>query len=314
MKENDFPSTARGGVELGQINVQNYIRRYAEQNKEWHYAPIVARWYPRVEEFKRRFFDGVFKPWDLSRLPSPPIAIEDMRNYKYLGSYHLVPDGYGLSDKLTLNEKHFKLVDGVWIWDYGGEWGLGETIVHEMAHEKHKHKGPTKPAHDKYFRGLLEELGIYCNEYGQHYRQADPDKPFGILMKEWSIQRQDLPEVNGNQKGSWWSIGEVRKGKSSLDKYSCGCQNARIGAKEFHAVCTICGNPFIKVEIVATAVLGIAEPSQKHSQKPEEMSDQASEELDKEFERRRDWNAIYKDLYGPYPGSEPDTFEPDFKD
>jgi hypothetical protein len=68
MKDRDLPSAARGGIELGQVN----IRQYAEKNKEWTYAPIVAKWYPRVEEFKKRFFDGVFKPWDRSRLPSPP--------------------------------------------------------------------------------------------------------------------------------------------------------------------------------------------------------------------------------------------------
>lgn len=44
------------------------------------------------------------------------------------------------------------------------------------------------------------------------------------------------------------------------------------------------------------------------------ISEEASEELDKEFERRRDWNAFYKDKYGPYPGSPPEEYEPDYGD
>ena len=41
--------------------------------------------------------------------------------YKTLASYRLVPDGYGMNDKLTLNAKHFVNVDGVWVWDWGGD-------------------------------------------------------------------------------------------------------------------------------------------------------------------------------------------------
>jgi hypothetical protein len=222
-----------------------------------------------VEEFKRRFFDGVFKPWDLSRLPSPPIAIEDMRNYKYLASYHLVPDGYGLSDRLTLNKKHFQLVEGVWVWDYGAEWGLGETIVHEMAHEKHKHKGPTKPAHDPYFRGLLEELGIHCNERGQHFLTAEEDKPFGILMREWGIHRPPEPELPEVPKGSWWSVGDTRKGRSSLTKWTCGCQNAWIGTKEYHATCDLCHNPFVLAGTKAVGMLGMIESTNTMGGEPD---------------------------------------------
>jgi hypothetical protein len=44
------------------------------------------------------------------------------------------------------------------------------------------------------------------------------------------------------------------------------------------------------------------------------ISEEASEELDKDFERRRDWNAFYKDKYGPYPGSPPEDYEPDYGD
>jgi hypothetical protein len=145
-----------------------FIKNYAEAHKEWPYADLVANLYPKVEIVKDRFFDGVFKPWDLSRLPMPPIAIEDMRNWKHLASYNLIKDGYGFSDKLTLNQTHFKKNEyGNWVWDYGGEWGLWETIVHEMAHEACVRRNLTRD-HSKPFIEMLSNLGIYCNEFGQH--------------------------------------------------------------------------------------------------------------------------------------------------
>jgi hypothetical protein len=40
--------------------------------------------------------------------------------------------------------------------------------------------------------------------------------------------------------------GQERKGTSTLSKWSCGCQNVRVGTKEFHAQCLKCGNVFVK--------------------------------------------------------------------
>jgi predicted RNA-binding Zn-ribbon protein involved in translation (DUF1610 family) len=42
-------------------------------------------------------------------------------------------------------------------------------------------------------------------------------------------------------------LGVGRKGKSTLTKWSCGCQNIRVGTKEFHGQFTKpeCGNVFI---------------------------------------------------------------------
>lgn len=219
----------------------DFVKRYAEQNKDWPYAELVTNLYPKIEIVKQRFFDGVFKPWDLSRLPMPPIAIEDMRNWKYLASYHLVKDGYGFSDKLTLNEKHFKKDEyGNWVWDYGGEWGLWETIIHEMAHEACVRRNLARD-HSKPFTDMLLQLGIYCNERGQHYQIADPDKPFGILMREWFVKRpseEDFVSEMPEKPISWWFLfsdetEREKKGKSTLSKWvcpECGI-SVRIGIK-----------------------------------------------------------------------------------
>ena len=38
---------------------------------------------------------------------------------------------------------------------------------------------------------------------------------------------------------------EMPKGKSKLKKWTCGCQNVRVGTADFHAKCTRCGNDFL---------------------------------------------------------------------
>lgn len=214
---------------------QPIIRKNAEQNREWPYKTVADLWYPRLEEIKRRFFDGVLKPWDISPLPKLPIAIENMRNYRVLASYKLVPDGYGLNDKLTLNSDHFIIENNSWVWDYGGDWGLAETIVHEVAHGWHKHKGKTKPSHNKEFTNKLLELGIHCDEQGCHPQVAEENSPFGILMKEWGISRPEMQDTKGEDWFWLWAEkeGKGRKGKSSLYNWVCpDCGiHARMGIK-----------------------------------------------------------------------------------
>jgi hypothetical protein len=60
-------------------------------------------------------------------------------------------------------------------------------------------------------------------------------------------------------KDDWFEIGKKRKGRSSLTKYSCGCQNAWIGAAEFAARCERCGNEFVKATALRQALKEIAE-------------------------------------------------------
>jgi hypothetical protein len=250
MKEFGLPTSAQRGMVIELVDYQTHIRKYAEKNADWPYASVVAKWYPRVEEVKRRFFDGVLKPWDLSKLPSPPVAIEPQK-WKTLASYRLVPDGYGLSDKLTLNEGHFKQEDGAWVWDYGGDWGLAETIVHEMAHEWYKHKGKTKPSHNKEFRNKLLDLGIYCDSRGAHFQIADADSPFGILMKEWGIKRPDEITIELPPGMDWFKfLAEGEKpvrGRSTLKKWCCPeCGlNVRMG---------IAGDPMLRHHTCEEAV------------------------------------------------------------
>jgi hypothetical protein len=90
------------------------------------------------------------------------------------------------------------------------------------------------------------------------HQVADEGSPFAILMTELGITRpDDVPRVEGQKpKDDWFEIGKKRKGRSSLTKWSCGCQNAWIGASEFLAICVVCNNPFVRAETKAQAMLG----------------------------------------------------------
>ncbi len=226
-------------------NPQPEIRKAAETNPEWPYREFASNVYRRLDVVKERFFDGVFKSWDEKKMPSPPVAIENMRNWRWLASYNLVPDGYGISDKLTLNEEHMINENGVWKWRFG-EWALWETVTHEVCHQwKHRKSGEPyvigkSEGHDsKIFIPKLEELGIHCNSKGQHTQQADLDKPFGMLMKQWGISRPEIPpESQFNPDLSWFidwisKMGKEKKGTSTLNKWECPeCGlKARIGIK-----------------------------------------------------------------------------------
>jgi hypothetical protein len=48
----------------------------------------------------------------------------------------------------------------------------------------------------------------------------------------------------------WWYAEGKReeRGRSTLHKWTCGCQNVRVGAREFYACCTRCGHAFVKAE------------------------------------------------------------------
>lgn len=97
--------------------------------------------------------------------------------------------------------------------------------------------------------------------YGAHSKVADEGSPFALLMHELGIQRpKDVPTADKPKtKEDWFEIGKKRKGKSSLTKYTCGCQNAWIGSAEFAATCDKCGNEFVKATAVREVLKELAQ-------------------------------------------------------
>ena len=85
---------------------------------------------------------------------------------------------------------------------------------------------------------------------GVHLKPADG--AFAEFLRAYGVpEPEPVKGVKLNPKGKpldWWADPrERRKGRSTLAKWTCGCQNVRVGTKEFHAQFLRCGNEFRKV-------------------------------------------------------------------
>lgn len=317
------------GVLIESHNPQPEVRKNAETAIGWEFKEEAAYQYKLAVIFRDRLIDPILHT-DRDRVPDPVISFEDMRNNNILAAYTLARNPQGLLHEITFNTAHYEDKEGKKAWKYG-RWAQAESLLHEQLHLKQQKYGKEpykrgKVTHNREFVEMAKQLGLnVMPNVGCHIAPADEGSPFDILMKELGIPRPtDVPTVE-EQKGrrfDWFEIGKKEKGRSSLSKWQCPeCGlNVRIGIKGnpeiIHGPCTLKKGDtvfFIPVDGLAQATLGMVEPPKKEEKKPE-MSEEASEELDKEFERRRDWNAFYKDKYGPYPGSPPEDYEPDYGD
>ena len=214
--------------------------------------------YSMASLFKDRFLDPVLLT-DRGRMPDPVISFEHMRNYNTLAAYTLIRNPQGLLDETTFNTQHYvenkdtKKLE----WEFG-RWAQMETLLHEQVHLWQQNFGEQsvelgKIYHNKEFVAKCASLGLHIKPgEGWHLKLADG--PFEQLMNELGIEKpKERPKGDLDKDWFKWLLdfkGKKRKGRSTLSKWSCGCQNARIGTKEFHAVCTKeeCGNVFVRAD------------------------------------------------------------------
>lgn len=254
----------RGRV-TGSNNPQPEIQKHSE-TADWEFKDQASYLYRIGGMMMDRFFNGLVY-LDGRKVPDPLIAFDNLRNNNVLAQYDLRPDEYGLMYKITFNTAHFNEVEGKKEYKYG-QWAMCETLTHEMLHAWQQHGRGNHPyksgrnTHNKEFVTKAKELGLNVMPvYGAHYQVADADSPFGILMHELGIPRpDDVPRAEGEKvKDDWFEIGKKRKGRSSLSKWSCGCQNAWIGSAEFRAQCLRCGNEFVQATAVRQMIKEMAE-------------------------------------------------------
>jgi hypothetical protein len=252
------------------IDASPVIRKNAETTSQWDKAKEAARIYRGQDKIMDRFYHGVAIPAFPGKLPTPIIAIEPL-DIRVLAQYRVVPDGYGLPYKLTMNERFYRQSTDeerqamgleaqayLWMW---GEWAKWETVTHEGAHhwQQLRGKDPYKPGkkitHNREFVDKLESLGIYSTlGHGAHYKQADLQGPFGILMQEWGVKRPEVPDEAVPPKIDWFKFfygAEKPKGKSSLFKWQCAvCGMAiRIGLKgDIHVSHDDDGGKFVRAQ------------------------------------------------------------------
>lgn len=248
------------GVPIDFIDPQPAVRKHAETSSDWEFSTEAQYLYEMAGLIKSRLIDPVLLT-ERESMPDPVISFEDMRNYNTLAAYRLIRNPQGLNYVITMNTQHYvvKKEDDkeVLQWEFG-KWAQLETLAHEQVHLWQQTCGkdpivPGKVYHNKEFVEKCESIGLHP-KLGEGYHLELATEPFSILMNELGIEppkelAKGLPELDID----WFKWlqdfkGKGRKGRSTLSKWSCGCQNARIGRKEFHAKCTCpdCGNIFVR--------------------------------------------------------------------
>jgi hypothetical protein len=238
-------------IEFTQVNPQPDVRRNAENAVGWEYKEEAAFLYTKAIQLRERLIDPIARV-DRKQLPDPVIGFENLRNHKVLACYHIFRDPVGLNCRIDFNTEQYKDEEGKKVWSWG-RWAQLETLSHEYVHLWTQQVLGIRPTHGKEFIEKSESIGLHpLPGIGCHVAVADA--PFSILMREWGIERPaDVPSAidwtrTGGIRIDWFKAGKETRGKSSLTKWSCGCQNVRVGTKEFFASCTRCKNEFVRVD------------------------------------------------------------------
>ena len=246
------------------------IRRSQEHAITWRHHELSQT----LNEWAGRFTDRFLVPvLELNRdgpLPSPVIGFEsfDHRVHAY---YRLGKNAFGLKDEIILNERHLSRP----------LYSVLETVLHEQIHLWQQRRGEhpvERNYHNQEFVEKAEQLGLHPQPIsGIHLRPADGQ--FERLMREHGITRPSqemvFPVQNRQEKRNWWQDpGKERKGRSTLEKWSCPCgQNARIGTRAYLALCVMCREPFMPQTDVAR--IGFAEELVKLIDEEEDLQKRA---------------------------------------
>ena len=216
-------------------NPQEVIRRHVETALDWEWRETAVMLYQWAERFNTCFFG--------SEMPDALLSFERM-DHRILAAYTLKRNAQGLLYEITFNVNHLERP----------LWETLETLLHEVVHLWQQNYGQnpvTRNYHNLEFVARCEQLGLHPHlGSGVHLRPADG--PFAELLTAHGIEAPvgTAPVLGPRGKPlDWWvEPGSRERGRSTLSKWSCGCQNVRVGTKEFFACCTRCGSTFVKVE------------------------------------------------------------------
>lgn len=262
---------SNGAVEIhngrDQKEVTRALRDQVKKATEWEFREPCDRLNVWADRVKGRFFDQIIRP-DRPFLPDPVIGIATLDNKRTLAQYSLVPNAQGLLYEITLNQVHFEEVEGHMVWKYMGEYGMIETLTHEMIHLWQQNGGGKEPyktgsnTHNKEFILKAASIGLHVAPVkGYHLAPADGD--FERFMKEYGISKPQMPDVEFAGDMDWWKFlidilgGKEVKGRSSLMKYTCDCgQNVRVGRKDWPgAECNSCHSQYHRADLSQTVTI-----------------------------------------------------------
>jgi len=162
-------------------------------------------------------------------VPVPAISFERTK-ITNLGHYVVGRNAFGVRENININRAHLNRP----LWD------ILATLLHELTHSwQYIYGKPSKSwFHNKEFQMKLLSFGILCDKKGCHIGIGDP---FVHLLKLHAVSFDGCNFADGLLKVP---PKPKKKGASKLRKWSCGCQNARVGKADFEATCDICGNKF----------------------------------------------------------------------
>ena len=237
------------------------IRQHIESAQDWEWRPIASTLYQWTDRFSDRFFER--------QMPDTVLGFERL-DVRILAAYTLKRNPQGLLYEITFNTYHLKRP----------MWETLETLMHEYVHLWQQNMGEHpvgRNYHNQEFVAKCEALGLHpAIGPGVHTRPADG--PFAEFLRAYGVEEPSpLIETILDDKGrprDWWiKPGEERRGSSTLTKWSCGCQNVRVGTKAFYASCTRCGQPFVKVEAASRAASPEIKPAHASAEAEANMPD-----------------------------------------
>ena len=202
----------------------------------------------RNENWRKRELVVVFQTWaghfDVHfNLDVPEIALcVDVLPVSCFGHFRHGHNGFGLKGEIAINERYLTSRPS---------WQVLGTLLHECLHAwQHAHGKPS--AHDHHnleFRRKAAGVGLLIDRRGvtDYLLQS----PFMDLLQEHGIEVPTEAEDEsdpGPDRLVRRLLGRTTrmKGKSTLIKWTCGCQSVRCGRADFQARCTICDNQFVR--------------------------------------------------------------------
>ena len=212
------------------------IRRHVEAAEDWEWHEVASDLYVWTDRFNDRFFERA--------MPDAVLSFVSM-DHRILAAYTLRRNSQGLLYEITFNTKHL----GRPLWE------TLETLMHEYVHLWQQNFGEhpvTRNYHNVEFVAKCQKIGLSpAIGSGAHRRPAEG--AFAEFLRAYRVP--EPPPLAGPKltpKGKpldWWANPRERpRGRSTLAKWSCGCQNVRVGTKAFEACCLKCGNVFRRVD------------------------------------------------------------------
>ena len=194
---------------------------------DWAFCDLSWKLYWWIAFFNIAFFKA--------QPVKTPILSFERKSVKNQGRYARQRNGFGFNENININRCHLDRP----------LWEILVVLIHEMCHSWQSQYGTPARSwfHNKEFKLKMLKIGIETDSGGRHLKVKGP---FVFLLEKHGIKFGCPKNAQGEIK---MPQDQKPKGKSKLKKWECLCgQSARVGKKEFHAICKLCEGEFALVE------------------------------------------------------------------